>query len=49
MLVTMKEILDRANQENYAVLAPNVFSEMDARACLEVAEEEKSPSSSTLP
>lgn len=39
----MKEILDRANRENYAVLAPNVFSEMDARACLEVAEEEESP------
>ena len=43
MLVTMKEILDRANKENYAVIAPNVFSEMDARTCLEVAEEENSP------
>lgn len=43
MLVTMKEILDRANKENYAVVAPNVFSEMDARTCLEVAEEEQSP------
>lgn len=43
MLVTMKEILDRANEQNYAVVAPNVFSEMDARACLEVAEEEQAP------
>jgi len=39
----MKAILDRANAEGYAVIAPNVFSEMDARTCLEVAEEEKSP------
>lgn len=43
MLVTMKEILDRANAENYAVVAPNIFSEMDARACLEAAEQERSP------
>lgn len=43
MLVTMKEILDRANAEAYAVIAPNVFSEMDARTCLEVAEEECAP------
>lgn len=43
MLVTMKEILDRANSENYAVLAPNVFSEPDARTCLEAAEMENSP------
>lgn len=43
MLVTMKEILDRANAENYAVVAPNIFSEMDARACLEAAEQECSP------
>ena len=43
MLVTMREILDRANRESYAVVAPNVFSEMDARTCLEVAEEEQSP------
>lgn len=43
MLVTMKQILDKANQEGYAVIAPNIFSEMDARACLEAAEEERSP------
>ena len=43
MLVTMKDILDRANQENYAVLAPNIFSEIDARAYLEAAEDMKAP------
>ncbi len=39
----MKEILTHARNENYAVIAPNVFSEMDARACLEAAEDENSP------
>ena len=43
MLVTMKEILDRANAGSYAVVAPNVTAEMDARACLEVAEDERAP------
>ncbi|GHV63837.1 fructose-bisphosphate aldolase [Spirochaetia bacterium] len=43
MLVSMKEILDRANRENYAVMAPNVSMELDARAVLEAAEEMKSP------
>lgn len=43
MLVTMKEILDRAALGNYGVAAPNVSSEFDARACLEVAEDLNSP------
>ena len=43
MLVTMKEILDRATKENYAVAAPNVASEFDARAYIEVAEDMQSP------
>ncbi len=43
MLVTMKEILDRANAGCYGVVAPNVTAEMDARACIEVAEDENSP------
>ncbi|MBQ9840864.1 MAG: class II fructose-bisphosphate aldolase [Erysipelotrichaceae bacterium] len=43
MLVTMKEILDRAQKENYAVPAPNVFYELETRAVLELAEELKSP------
>lgn len=43
MIVSMKEILDKANEEEYAVAAPNVVSELDARAALEVAEELKTP------
>lgn len=43
MLVSMKEIVDRANMENYAVPAPNVVSELDARAALEIAEELNTP------
>lgn len=43
MLVSMKEILDRASKENYAVGAPNVTTELDARAYIEAAEELKSP------
>jgi fructose-bisphosphate aldolase class II len=39
----MKEILDRANKENYGVAAPNVSMELDARAALEAAEELKAP------
>ena len=43
MLVTMKEILDRAQEGNYAVAAPNVISEVEGRAILEAAEELQSP------
>ncbi len=43
MLVTMKEILDRASRENYGVAAPNVSSELDARAYVEAAEELNAP------
>lgn len=43
MLVSMKSILDRANSGNYAVLAPNIFSEIDARAYIEAAEDMNSP------
>lgn len=43
MLVSMKDILDRANKENYAVAAPNVISEIDGRAALEVAEDTNAP------
>lgn len=43
MLVTLKEILEQANHEGYAVPAPNVSTELDARAALEVGEELNSP------
>ena len=43
MLITMKEILDRANAENYAVAAPNIATELDARAAIEAAEELDAP------
>ncbi|MBQ6551698.1 MAG: class II fructose-bisphosphate aldolase [Lachnospiraceae bacterium] len=43
MLVTMKEILDRANKEWYGVPAPNVGGEREARAAIEAAEELNSP------
>lgn len=43
MLVTMKEILDRASRENYGVAAPNVTCELDTRAFIEAAEELKAP------
>jgi len=43
MLVSMKSILDRANRGGYAVLAPNIFSELDARAYIEAAEDMDSP------
>lgn len=43
MLVTMKEILDKARQGNYAVAAPNVDNEHNLRACIEVAEELQTP------
>ena len=43
MLVTLGEILDRANCGGFAVPAPNVFYDLDARACIEAAEERRSP------
>ncbi len=43
MLVTMAEILRHANANSYAVPAPNVFSDLDGRACIEAAEELNSP------
>lgn len=43
MLVSMKEILDKANDGYYAVLGPNIFSEIDARAYIEAAEDMSSP------
>lgn len=43
MLVTMKEILDRAKQGDYGVTAPNVQSEDTVRAVIEVAEECNAP------
>lgn len=43
MLVTMKEILDRASTENYGVAAPNIFSELDCRAFIEAAEAVNAP------
>ena len=43
MLVTMKEILDRASAEGYAVAAPNVDNEVNTRACIEAAEDLNAP------
>lgn len=43
MLVTMKEILERAKEGNYGVTAPNVQSEDTVRAVIEVAEELNAP------
>ncbi len=43
MLVTMKEILERASEGNYAVAAPNVDHEMTARAAIEAAENMNAP------
>ena len=43
MLLTMKELLDEANKNNYAVAAPNVTNEFDARAVIAAAEEMKAP------
>ena len=39
----MKEILDRANQENYAVAAPVVQTEFNARTAIKCAEELNAP------
>ena len=43
MLVTMKEILLKAREGNYAVAAPNIIDEGTARAVIEVAEEMNAP------
>ncbi|MDO4261517.1 MAG: class II fructose-bisphosphate aldolase [Eubacteriales bacterium] len=43
MLVTMKEILDRANEGNYAVAAPVVQTEFNARVAIKCAEELNAP------
>ena len=43
MLVSMKEILDRANEENYAVAAPVVQTEANARTAIKCAEELNAP------
>lgn len=43
MLVTMKEILDKAKEGKYAVAAPNVDNEHNLRACIEAAEELNAP------
>ena len=43
MLVTTKEIVEHASANNYAVAAPNVSSELDARAYIEAAEELNAP------
>ncbi len=43
MLVSMKELLDHSNEHNYAVMAPNIFYELDARACICAAEEMNAP------
>ena len=43
MLITMKEMLDRASKENYGVAAPNVAHELDARAVLQAAEMMNAP------
>lgn len=43
MLVTMKEILDRAKAGGYGVTAPNVQSEDTVRAVIEVAEKYNAP------
>lgn len=43
MLVSLKEILDRAAAGSYAVAAPNVENEIDARACIEAAEDANAP------
>lgn len=43
MLVTMKEILDKANLGGYGVPAPNSENELNVRAYIEAAEELNSP------
>lgn len=43
MYVSMKEMLDKANKENYAVMAINCFNVETARAVITAAELEKAP------
>ena len=44
MLVNVKQILTKAKQQNYCVVAPNICNETTARAAIEVAEELRVPS-----
>lgn len=43
MLLPMKEILNRAETENYAVAAPNVFTSLEVRAALDTAQALQTP------
>ena len=43
MLVTMKEVLQHAHENGYAVAAPNVNWELEARGVIEMAEELNAP------
>ena len=43
MLVSMKEILEHANEDNYAVPAPVTQTELNARTAIKCAEEMNSP------
>lgn len=43
MYVSMKQMLEKANAENYAVMAINCFNLETARAVISAAEEEQSP------
>lgn len=43
MLVNMKEMLEKAKREHYAVIAPSIESEACMAAAIEVAEELRSP------
>lgn len=43
MLVTMKDLLEHADKYGYAVMAPNIGFELEARACLKAAEKMQAP------
>lgn len=43
MLVTMKEILNKAKKQGYGVAAPNVWDENSIKTALQAAEEERAP------
>ena len=43
MLYTMKELLDRASAENYAIAAPNVGNSVDVDAAIAAAEALNAP------
>lgn len=43
MLVSMKQIITKAYEEHYCVIAPNFNNELEARAAIEVAEEMDCP------